>query len=170
MLYCLTLGISLYSFILFMTSLQKLEVAGWFEDAPIKLVGGYLFFVAIVFYLLWLKSIVPAHTENSIPADVINNDLLVNPVHVIDLAFALPGLIIGSVLLWRGQSMGYIIASVALVFMILLTLALAAMVLMLVVREVSEDYTVAIVFGVLSIASLLITILFFRRIKVQINS
>lgn len=126
--------------------------------------------MAIVFYGLWLKSIIPAIIENTVPDDVINNDLLVSPVHVIDLAIALPGLIIGSVLLWRGRNMGYIIASVALVFMILLTIALAAMVMMLVIREISEDFTVAIVFGVLSISSLLITILFLRKITVQNNS
>ena len=96
---------------------------------------------------------------------MIDNDLLVNPVHVIDLAFALPGLIIGSVLLWNERSMGYIIASVAMVFMVLLTIALAAMVIMLVVREISEDFTVAIVFGVLSVTSVAFTILLFRRVK-----
>ena len=42
------------------------------------------------------------------------------------------------------------IASIALVFMVLLTLALAAMVLVLVVKGISEDFTVALVFGVLT--------------------
>lgn len=165
LLYCLTLGISLFGFILFMISIQQQNVAGWFEKAPEKPVAGYIFFVALVFYALWLKSLIPAIFNNSIPAEVIDNELLVNPVHVIDLAFALPGLIIGSVLLWKGRSLGYIIASIALVFMVLLTIALAAMVIMLVAREISEDFTVAIVFGVLSIASLLFAILLLRCVK-----
>ena len=84
---------------------------------------------------------------------------------MIDLAFALPGLILGSVLLWRKQAMGYVIASVSLVFMVFLTIALAAMVVMLRVREISEDFTVAIVFGVLSVSSLIFLVLLFRKVK-----
>ncbi len=99
LLYCLTLGLSLYGFLLFVSSLLQQDVSSWFDNAPVKLVSGY------------------------------------------------------------------IIASVALVFMVFLTIALTAMVVMLVVREISEDFTVAIVFGVLSVASLAITILLLKSVK-----
>ena len=165
LVYCATLGLSLYAFILVLTGLKQQEVGSWFEGAPVKLVSGYLFFVALVFYALWLKSVVPAVIHDEIPAEVADYGLLVNPVHVIDLVFALPALIIGSVLIWKRQSMGYIITSIALVFMILLTVALAAMVIMLVVREISEDFTVSIVFGGLTIATIFITVILFRKIR-----
>ncbi len=153
-----------------MTDLRTLNAGEWFEKAPAKLVSGYIFFVALVFYALWLKSIIPAILSNQVPADLTDNDLLVNPVHVIDLVFALPGLIIGSVLLWNKRGMGYIIVSIALVFMVLLTIALAAMVIMLVVKEISEDFTVAVVFGVLSLTSVVFTILLLRRIRSDTRS
>ena len=123
--------------------------------------------VAAVFYVLWLKSIVPATIHNDVPRDVSDYDLLVNPVHVIDMVFALPCLIIGAVLIRRKQGLGYIIASIALVFMVLLTIALAAMVIMLVLRDISEDFTVAIVFGVLALSSTLMAVLLFRPLKVK---
>lgn len=164
LLYCATLGLSLYAFIVLMADLGKQDVAGWFKGAPVKLVSGYIFFVALVFYALWLKSVVPSIIENTVPAEIIDNDLLVNPVHVTDLAFALPGLILGSVLLLRRKSLGFVIASIALVFMVILTVALAAMVIVLVVRGISEDFTVAIVFGVLSIVSVAIAAMLFRKI------
>ena len=164
LLYCMTLGLSLYAFILFMIAIRQQDVPNWFKDPPIRLLSGYILFVALVFYTLWLKSIVPAILTNGVPADVADYGLLVNPVHVLDLAFALPGLIIGSVLLWKRKSLGYIIASVALVFMVLLTIALAAMVVMLVVREINEDYTVALVFGMLSLLSITFSVLLFRSI------
>jgi hypothetical protein len=165
LLYCLTLCLSLFSFILVLSGLQKMDVAGWFEGAPVRAISLYMFLVALVFYVLWLKSVFPAIISNTVPSEVSDYNLPVNPVHVIDLAIALPGLILGAILLWRGMTMGYIIASVALVFMIFLTLALAAMVVMLFLREVSEDMTVAIVFGVLSIASLVFAVLLFRKVK-----
>jgi preprotein translocase subunit SecF len=54
--------------------------------------------------------------------------------------------------------------------MVLLTLALAAMVLMLFVRGISEDFTVAIVFGILSITSVTILILLFRKISASVTT
>ena len=74
-------------------------------------------------------------------------------------------MIIGAVLIRRKLGVGYIIASFALVFMVLLTLALAAMVLMLVIRQISEDFTVAVVFGVLSVCSMILSYLLFRTLK-----
>ncbi len=165
LLYCLTLSLSLYSFILLFSDLMGQQVEGWFEKAPVKMVSVYIFVVALIFYALWLKSIVPAIIHNEVPKDVSDYNLLVNPVHVIDLVFALPGLIIGAVLIRRNLGLGYIIASIALVFMVLLTLALAAMVLVLIVRGISEDFTVAIVFGVLSVTSVVFSLLLFRKMK-----
>ena len=163
--YCLTLSLSLYAFILVFSDLKRQKVESWFEHAPVKLISVYISFVALVFYVLWLKSLVPAIIHNEIPKEVSDYNLLVNPVHVIDLVFALPGLIIGSVLIWKEKGVGFIISSLALVFMVLLTLALAAMVLVLMVRGISEDFTVAIVFGILSITSVTMLILLFRKMK-----
>jgi hypothetical protein len=165
LVYCATLGLSLYAFILVVSGLKAVAVERWFEKAPVRLVSGYMFFVALVFYSLWLKSVVPAIIHGEVPAEVTDYKLLVNPVHVIDMVFALPALIIGSVLLWKQRGLGYIIASIAMVFMILLTIALAAMVVMVVVKGINEDFTVALVFGVLSVTSTIFTILLFRKIR-----
>jgi len=165
--YCLTLSLSLYSFILFFSNLREQEVESWFEGAPVKGVSLYLIVVALIFYFLWLKSIVPAILHNQVPADVSDYDLLVNPVHVIDLVFVLPALIIGAVLIRRKLGLGYIIATIALIFMVLLTLALAAMVVLLALRGINEDYTVAFVFAALSVTSVIFTLLLLRRLKVK---
>ena len=165
LLYCLTLSLSLYSFILLFSDLRERAPETWFQNPPVGLISVYLIVVALIFYFLWLSSIVPALIHNEVPKDVSDYDLLVNPVHVIDLVFALPGVIIGAVLIRKNLGLGYMIASFALVFMILLTLALAAMVLVLVLRGISEDYTIALVFGGLSLCTVIISILLFRRIK-----
>ena len=165
LLYCLTLSTSLYAFILVFSDLKKQKVEQWFEPGREKVISLYLAFVALVFYVLWLKDLVPAIVQGEVPQELIDYKLLVSPVHVIDLVFALPAVLIGSVLLWRKQAVGYIIASISLVFMILLTIALAAMVLVLVVRGISEDFTIAIVFGILSISCLSFLILLFRKLN-----
>lgn len=165
LLYCLTLSLSLYTFIMLISNLRQMQVESWFEGAPVKLISVYLMVVAAIFCVLWLKSIVPAIVHNEVPRDVSDYGLLVNPVHVIDLAFALPGLVIGAILIRKKQGLGYIIAAISLVFMVLLTIALAAMVVMLVLRDISEDFTVAIVFAVLALSSTLFAVLLFRSLK-----
>jgi hypothetical protein len=165
LLYTATLGLSLYAFILYMNDMLKKDLSEWFENAPKKLIGIYLIIVAAIFYALWLQSIIPALINKTIPDDVANYDLLVNPVHVIDMAFALPALILGGILIMKAKSTGYLIAGLSLIFMMILTIALAGMVIMLVVRGISEDYTIASVFGVLTVTSLIIIILLFKRIK-----
>jgi hypothetical protein len=164
LLYCSTLGLSLYAFIMFMRGVSHLELDRWFEGAPVKLISVFLVLVALIFYGLWLSTVLPATFGNNVPEEISNNDFLVNPIHVIDLTFALPALLIGAVQIWKRRALGYLIASLALVFMVLLTIALAAMMVMLVVREISEEYTVAVVFGVVSIISVWILILLFRKL------
>lgn len=165
LIYCLTLSLSLYAFIVLFSDLRGQQVEGWFEKAPVKLVSFYLILVALIFYVMWLKSLVPALINQEIPREVSDYNLLVNPVHVIDLAFALPGLIIGAVLLRKNLGLGYMIASFALVFTVLLTLALVAMVVLLVIRQINEDFTVAFVFGGLSVCSMILSYLLFRTLK-----
>jgi hypothetical protein len=164
LLYCLTLSLSLFAFILFFSDMMFQKIEGWFTGAPVGAISVYILVVALIFYVLWLSSIIPAIIQNELPRDVADNNLLVSPVHVIDLVFALPGLIIGALLIRKKRGPGYLITSIALVFMVLLTLALAAMVVSLVVKGINEDFTVAIVFAVLSITSVVFSFLLFRSV------
>lgn len=163
LLYCSTLGLSLYAFIVFMRGVRHLELDRWFRDAPVKMISLFLVLVAVIFYGLWLSTVLPATFGDSIPEEISNNDFLVNPIHVIDMAFALPALVIGAVQIWKKRPVGYLIASLALIFIIVLTIALAAMMIMLVIREISEEYTVAIIFGVVCIISVWLLVLLFRK-------
>lgn len=164
LLYCATLGLSLYAFIIFMRGVRHVELDRWFEGAPVKLISLFLVLVALIFYGLWLSSVLPATFGNSIPEEISDNDFLVNPIHVIDMAFALPAVLIGAFHVWKKRALGYLIAALALVFIVQLTIALAVMVIMLVIREISEEYTVAIIFGVVCVISVWLLILLFRRL------
>ena len=165
-LYCSILGISFYVFILYISALSHLSVKDWFKDEiPRKLIGYYLIIIAIVFYILWFSDVVPAVINNSIPSSVTDYNLLVNPVHVIDLSIALPGLIISAILLIKNKSLGYILAPILLVFTIILTVALAAMVYVVWLKGLSEDPTITMIFVVLSCMSSLLLYLFLRKLK-----
>ena len=164
LLYCSTLGFSLYAFILWIKGMGRFEWSKWFRGMPVKGVSLFLILVAMIFYGLWLTSVLPSVLSGAIPEEIRQNDFMVNPVHVIDMTFALPALVIAGVLLWRKQSLGYLLAAVSLVFIILLTLALAAMMGMLRIREISEDASVVLIFGVICIVSAGLLVPMFRKL------
>lgn len=167
LLYCAVLGLSLYLFILLVDALRKEEVESWFGDKlPVRLIGGFLLGIAVLFDLLWLKDVVPAVISGSVPKTVSDYGLLVNPVHVLDLAVALPGLIVTAVLLMRRQRLGYILTPVALTFILLLAAALIGMVLRLKAEGISDDTSVAGIFTVLALISAIVLWAFMRTIKI----
>jgi len=166
LLYCFTLGLSLYAFILIMCKLNNMDVNNWFSPKiPARSLGIYLIVIAVLFYLLWFKDVIPAILHNTVPKSVSNYNLLVNPVHVIDIAFALPGLIITAILLFKKSKLGYILGPVSLVFVINLAIALTGMVIMVKIRGVSDDSSVAGIFIILAVISLIFLILFLRKLK-----
>ncbi|MBN1154246.1 hypothetical protein JXB12_04925 [candidate division KSB1 bacterium] len=166
LLYCLTLGLSLYTFILSMYQLTGMNVMNWHDaKIPEKYMGTYLIFIAALFYALWLQEIIPAHLNNMIPKSVSDYNLLVNPVHVMDLSIVLPALVITAILLFKKQRLGYILTPILFVFIVILTIALAGMVLMLKVRGVSEDISLIFIFTILAIISMSFLINFLNKIR-----
>ncbi len=164
--YCFTLGSSFYLFILILNELLRIDVEKWLEgNIPVKSTAAFFIFIAAMFYFLWFSDILPAVFSNSIPSSVKDYNLLVNPVHVLDIAFILPGLITISIMLIKRKKIAFILSPVVLIFVILLSLALIAMAVMLTVRNVTEDFSLAGIFSVLAIISLLYLIKFLRSVK-----
>ena len=166
LLYCLTLGTSLYTFIIMIVQLSKIDIQNNITSkAPLKAIGIFFIIIAAMFYMLWLKDIVPAILHNSVPSEVGENSLQVNPVHVLDISIALPGLIITAVLLLKKQKLGFIFTPVFLVFIIILAIALIGMVLMLKLKGLNDDISISVIFSLLAIISSIFLIKFFKSIK-----
>jgi len=166
LVYSFIFGLSLYLFIIFIIDFSRQDVLSWFErDVPVKTMSAYMIIVAVLFYFIWLAEIIPALTSGTTPKTLTDNNLLVNPVHVLDLAFSLPGLIIAALLLMKHHKLGVIFAPLLLVFLVVLTIALAGMVVALTLNHISENFFLAYIFAVLSVLSMTILIIFFRRLK-----
>ena len=146
--------------------MNKMDVENWFGPGlPVRFMGIYLIIVSAMFYLLWLKDVVPSILDNTVPKTVSDYNLLVNPVHVIDMAMALPGLVIAGVLLMRRHRLGYILAPLSLVFVIILAIALVGMVIMLKVKGISDDISIAAIFIILAIISIIFLFVFLKNLK-----
>jgi hypothetical protein len=165
LLYCLILGLSFYLFVIFLHQLGRSDVGSWFgPGTPVRPLGIFMIAVAAIFYLLWFKDTVPAILQNTVPSTVSDYGLLVNPVHVIDMAIALPGLLITAILLMKKHRLGYILTPVLMVFVIILAVALAAMVVVLKLKNISEDASIAATFVVLAGISGLFLVLFLKNL------
>jgi hypothetical protein len=166
--YCFTLGSSFYLFVIIIIEFMLKDVENWFEGSiPVKSTATFLIIVAVMFYILWFSDIIPAILSNSVPLSVSSDNLMVNPVHVMDLAFILPGLILTAVLLIKKRRLGIILTPILLIFIIEMSLALIAMALMLNIRHMSADLSLIGIFGVLTVISVIFLILFVRRMKTQ---
>jgi len=165
--YCLILGTSLYTFIIIVIQLSSMDNQNWFSNkAPIKALANYFIVIAAMFYLIWLKDVVPAILSNTIPRSISDNKLLVNPVHVLDISITLPGLIITAMLLIKKHKLGYIFTPIYLVFIILLAIALIGMVIMLKIKGLNDDISVSIIFSLLAVISSGFLVKYFRAISI----
>jgi len=86
----------------------------------------YLIVVGSLFGLLWLAEVVPAAVSGIPPASLAENGLLTNPVHILDLAILLPGMVAAGDLLMRGAFAGRHAAAQLLVFAVAMGLGILA--------------------------------------------
>ncbi len=124
--YCLNLGLSVFCFLGFLYTLTRKQVDYDPGGSKVFLISGiYLVVIGVVFYVLWLSSVLPAVMNDYVPADLKDMGITTNPVHVIDLSVCLPGLILTGILLLCRHFMGIWIAPVMLVFCILMEFTIA---------------------------------------------
>ena len=101
-----TLGLS-------MSGLDAAAIAGAFRDAtPVRLIGGYLVFVAAGLAVIWL-GIWAAYAFAGLPTPVDPEAFKV--VAALDLCLMVPALAGGGVMLWKRRAAGYVLATVAAV-------------------------------------------------------
>lgn len=150
-LYCFTLGLSFYSFIYFLLKHYKEDAGSWFkEKVPLKTTGILLIIISVMFYFLWLTEIYNAWTNNTVPQSVMETGLLVNPVHALDLSVMLPALFITGILLLKKNSTGLLLAVPMLVFGALMSVTIGLLTIIMNLRGIAQDMSVAVVMGVLT--------------------
>lgn len=129
LIYTALLGCSSYALIggLVTTDWAGIK-AGFTERTPVRAVSIFLIAIAGLFYLIWLSEAVPASLTGTPPQSVNDDGTPTNVIHVLDMAWLLPALVITAVSLWRKQSMGYALAAPLLANLVFLALAILSMI------------------------------------------
>jgi hypothetical protein len=114
----------------------------------------FLIGVATLFALLWLSEIVPNLLAGDPSRSARDWNVPTNPVHVLDLAFFLPAVIISGVLLLRRHPLGYATAAGQLVWLALTCVPILVTPLVADARGHAPAWAVTVPIGVLLLATL----------------
>ena len=125
LVYVAVFGLSIFGIILGYGDVQQ---SGNYLENTIKmrLSGIYLMLFSVVPFFAWLIEIFSTD-KGSVPESISGMNLPVNVVHVFDMAFVLPVIIYGAVLLFRGKMSGLIISSISAAFVFLTCISILTM-------------------------------------------
>ena len=166
LVYVALLGCSLYALIggLATTDFEHVR-ARFTQRTPVRAASTFLCAVAVLFYFSWLGDVVPALLAGEIPKSVAESGTPTNGVHVLDMAWMLPAMILTAVWLWRRLAIGYTLAGALLTFMSVLALAIMAMMVSMGFYAQPVALGMAVVFGVVAAASLGMVAWYLRELK-----
>jgi hypothetical protein len=117
-----------------------------------RALGGLMSVTAVAFGALWLSEILPALAAGTPPRSALEAGLIVNPVHVLDLALAVPAMLASGILVWRRRTVGFLTALPLAVFMVMMALAIAGMAIAMAVRDLGPAAAAAPM-GVLAVVT-----------------
>ncbi len=167
LLYSLVLGFAIYLLIYSLASVdaQKIKASITLSVKIKKIVSIFVIALGGLFYLVWLKDIIPNLLDGKVPSSITEAGLATNGVYVIDIAILLPALILSGYYLIKNKSVGYLLAGMLLPFSLIMIINIAFIVYYLGANGLATDNSVLSVFGFLSLLTLVINTLYFKNIK-----
>lgn len=128
LVYCAVIGTSFYALVDIASFLRGQNAQTWIPiSRHRRAIGLVLVGISLAFAGLWLSTVLPALIAGTAPRELEEVGLITNPVHILDLAIVLPGLAVTGALVLLGRPAGYLLATVALAFDALMTLAILGM-------------------------------------------
>lgn len=164
--YVLILGLSFYALVcgLMAVDINKISKA-LLGNSKAKMVSALLMVIGVMFSLLWLSEIIPNLLAGTVPQSLVETQLWVNPVHVLDLAFLLPAMLITSVLLWRKNVLGYLLAVPLLVFAVTMGLGIIAMFVISAIKGLPYSLPAGMIIGLIMLLSVYFSQLFLKEME-----
>jgi len=130
LVYVAALGLSMYAIAGAAAGLDRERWAAIVEGTGgERALSGLLMTCALAFAVLWLSEIVPALIAGGPPDSAADAGLIVNPVHVLDLALVLPAMVVTAVSLWNRHPLGLVAAVPLATFMMMMGAAIVGMAL-----------------------------------------
>jgi len=165
LVYCAALGTSFFAFLSAFRNTDYESFRKSFGGAAFKAAPAVLIVSAVIFALLWLKEAVPASVSNTIPKTVSDAGLMINPVHVNDLALLLPAFIASGIMLLNKKAEGYVFVPAMLVFSVFMDVAIIGMSVMMNVKGAQDAGGVIYIMGIFAVISAVVVALMLGKLK-----
>ena len=142
--YTLLMSLSLFAFIIAMTSFNLTTITHRFSDKfPIRLISGYLIAISILLSLLWLGKLAPTF-GGAVPVGLEHYTTLV--IQGMDLGFIVPAGLITAYLLIKRKALGYLLSSVLIVKGIAMLIAISMMIVNMMLQGVDVGWIEIVMF------------------------
>jgi hypothetical protein len=152
LLWVAVLGLCLYALLGGVTVVDHAAVESRFASRrAVQVVAWVLIIVSILIGFFWLSEDVPALLSGRPPQSLVDEGLPTNPVHVLDLAFFLPGVIAIGVSLLKRMPLAYTLAPPSLVLLILTGIPILLTPAVQTVRGETAAWSVAVPIGLLTV-------------------
>ncbi len=169
--YVATLSLAVWSLMTFLIRMDVDAIRAHFATkTPIRFFAGYLVFISSLFFMTWLKQIVPAMFNIAPPAFLAGTIMLTSPVHVLDLGFLLPLGFLGAVWLWQKKSWGYLLAGLLTVMMTIETTSIAVDQYFGYIHDPSASPNAVPLFIGLTVIGLIVSVAYLYFLRAKSNS
>ncbi|MDF2557251.1 MAG: hypothetical protein K0R71_1079 [Bacillales bacterium] len=112
LLYVALLALSIYAMIFVMIGIDSNQIGAQFtRKTPVKIIGGYMLFVAIGLSIVYIAQSVLFIVNDKIPAIVEKSGHPTSIIFALDLTLLIPALVLGAILIFKRQPWGYILAT-----------------------------------------------------------
>jgi hypothetical protein len=149
------LGLSLFALLGGAACIDRAEMLVRYRDARAPRAAAWaLIVVALLFGMLWLSEDVPALLDGTTPRTLAEQGVITNPVHVLDLAFFLPAVLLVAALWLRGSVRAGTIAPAFLAFLLLTGLPIIATPMVQAARGEAAAWGVVVPIGIVTVVVL----------------
>jgi hypothetical protein len=142
------LGLSFYTLLAGIGRIDRQKLPRYFVGVNTEPVAAFLFLFALMFSALWITDITHSILLGITPESAMSAELPVNPVHVLDLSFLLPGMMLTSFFLWKRKPHGFLFAASMLTFSVLMGSAIISMQFLMENNGISEPSPAGTIMGV----------------------
>jgi hypothetical protein len=165
LVYVVIFGLSVYTLVLGLVSVDPRVIARSACSAPTGWIGGFLIAVCILVALLWLADVMPVTIAGRAPSSIVGTGLLTNPVEVLDLGIVLPGGVVTGLFLLARRPWGYLLGGYYLVKFATLGVAVNAISVLSLAAGQPVDVTPGAIFAVITICSVVLTWLYLKAVR-----
>ncbi|SFH89276.1 hypothetical protein [Nocardioides psychrotolerans] len=158
------LGLAIFALVGSLSSLDADQVRARFASRAMPRTAAFLVSVALLFGVLWMSEIVPDLVAGRPSSSASDWRVPTNPVHVLDLAFFLPALVVSGVLLLRRHPLGYVTVVGQLVWIALTCLPILVVPFVSSARGHEAVWAVEAPIGILCASTLVVLGLLLRRV------